>query len=611
MTKLDKFKRSSSLVFGVIGFFMGRAVFFGEINPFVVAYVTAFFCRREFYAVSIFSLLGLFTLFGQLHIFRYVFAIFLMIIFNYCADRDSMTKLKTASISALSLFTGGVIFTFFSNMAMFYLGLTVIESAITAVLYVLISDNIGALNFFDLDVEQSEGYSKQIQLIVSQKLKKAADIFKDISHTYKGSMMVEEVEEDKTRVNLIENICDNVCKNCSLNTYCWEKNRENTYEKMYAMTDKWLKNGYVNTNVEFNKECLRAGEVFMLVKGGVEKYSLNKLWLNKTEESKNLIGRQLDIMSDILGNLQSEVSDSFHIDKELSNKIYKELTGLSVNSVVAINTKRGYRVSINVPHYYSCNDCGEDLKEHLEEILGVEMIKEGSICRNKDNNCVLQFAQAPIMRVAPFVSGAKKDSSNISGDCYTYMELEDGRYLLALADGMGSGDMAREESAASIEMYEDFMQAGFDKNLALEIINSVLVSGNENEHFSTLDICTLDCYTGEAEFVKIGAVSTYIISEDKIQLIKSQSLPVGIVGNLDIGVTKVQLEKGDIIVMITDGILDSTGNVLRNEEWLSELIAENSNVSPEVMADIILESAKKNSRNVLRDDMTVMVAQIY
>lgn len=612
MKKTHKFLKelkSSKTVFALTGFLLGRVIFFGSFNPFATAYVTAFFARREFYPIVVMTALGLLSVANEINVFRYIFALIMIGLFNYCTDRENLTRIKIAALSALSVFAGGIVYTLFSNMAPYYTIMTFMETGLNVVLFLIIKGNVGIFNVLDTNVVQAQGYSDHIRLVIADRLKKASDIFSNISHTYSSSLLVEEVEEEQTRINIVENICTNICRNCQNYDRCWHN--ENTYSSLYNLTDKWLKDGCVKADKYLNTHCIKSGEVYMLSKGSVELYRLNKLWLNKTEQSKLLIGKQLDVISGLLGSLDSDVRHSFNIDKDLSNLIYKSLTGLRVNSVVALKGEKGYEVSVSIPHYYGCHNCGEELAEHIGEILGVEMIKKAYSCRGENNSCIIQFCEAPNIKVAPFITGVKRDGSEITGDCYTYMGLEEGRYLLALADGMGSGTDAREESAASIEMYEDFMVAGFNRNMALEIINSILLAGNEKESFSTLDICTIDCYTGECEFVKIGAVSAFIIREDKIDLIKSQSLPVGILGEVDTEVTDTYVEKGDIIVMVTDGILDSTGNVLRNEKWLVNLLNKNRNKSPEKIGKIILKKARENSHNVIRDDMTVLVAQIY
>ena len=202
-----------------------------------------------------------------------------------------------------------------------------------------------------------------------------------------------------------------------------------------------------------------------------------------------------------------------------------------------------------------------------------------------------------------------KENSEISGDSYTYLQLDKGKYLLALADGMGSGELAREESAASIEMYEDFASAGFNRETILEAINSVLLLEGR-ECFSTLDICTVDLYSGEAEFIKIGAVSTFIAKGRNVEVLSSSSLPVGILGKVDREIFNKTLAKGDIIVMLTDGVIDSRGGSIRSEDWIKSAIKERRDNNPKHIAEDLLNKAKENYNGTIKDDMTVLVAVV-
>lgn len=614
MTKLHdllKWGKSSKSVFGIIGFLLGRTVFFSAFNPFAVAFVTVFFNKREFYTIAVFTVLGLLTVAGEINVFRYIFAILMLGLFNYSCDKEAMTNTKIALLCGLSSFTGGILYTLFSNMALYYSIMSVLETVLSCVLFFIIRDNVGILNVFDSNVVQAESYSLQVSTIISDKLKKASAIFSRIARTYDTSLLVEVVDEPAAREKIIDNIKANICSSCEYKNYCWDKTGAKTYNTFYFMIDKWVNEGCVKPDAKFKQNCSRTKEVYMLSKGCIEVYRLNKLWLNKIEQSKTLVGRQLKIVSDVLSDLHSDVATGFNIDKELSNKLYKELTGLSVNSIVVCRGRCGYEISVNIPHYYNCNDCGSDIISHINEILNVKMIKDDNKCRIDNNSCVLHLVEEPELKIAPYCVGMARDGSEITGDCYTYMEIARGKYLLALADGMGSGNEAREESAASIEMYEDFMEAGFDRDVALDIINSVLLAGSERESFSTLDICTVDMYSGEAEFVKIGAVSTFILRDNRIELVKSSSLPVGILGDVDTEVVTTKLMEGDVIIMVTDGILDSTGNVVRNEKWLMRYIVKNRDKNPKALAETILKKAVENSHNSIRDDMTVLVAEIY
>jgi stage II sporulation protein E len=301
-------------------------------------------------------------------------------------------------------------------------------------------------------------------------------------------------------------------------------------------------------------------------------------------------------------------------DDELSNALYSHIYEKGVRGVSVCGDE-------------VCRDIFVTMYETVDNAVVDEVVKAVEACmkrnfyiadcENDRENAVTQLhiREKPIYKIAAYATDETKGEDEISGDCHTYMNLDGGRYLLALADGMGTGDKAREESAASIEMYEDFMEAGFDRGVTLDIINSVLLIrdgyGKDNDKFSTLDICTIDLYTGKAEFVKIGAVATFIIRNGKAETIRSSTLPVGILNEVDTDIYERTLQKDDIVLMMTDGVLDSVGSVVGNENWIIETIENTSVVTPKSIADKILEVAKKNSRNVIKDDMTVLAAKIY
>ena len=91
--------------------------------------------------------------------------------------------------------------------------------------------------------------------------------------------------------------------------------------------------------------------------------------------------------------------------------------------------------------------------------------------------------------------------------------------MLALSDGMGSGLRAAKESKTTINLLENFFEAGFNKEIALKTINSILMLRSSDEMFSTIDLTIFDKYSGEAEFIKIGAVSTFIKTQGKVDVI--------------------------------------------------------------------------------------------
>ena len=144
----------------------------------------------------------------------------------------------------------------------------------------------------------------------------------------------------------------------------------------------------------------------------------------------------------------------------------------------------------------------------------------------------------------------------VSGDSILKEKLKDGKYLLAISDGMGSGEKARNSSQIVITMLKKLLNSGFDKDTSVELINSNLLNVSD-EVFATLDIAVVDMYKGSVEFIKNGACPTYIKNNKKIQIIKSLTLPTGVINKINTDVFDKDLENNDIITMISDGIMDA------------------------------------------------------
>ena len=225
----------------------------------------------------------------------------------------------------------------------------------------------------------------------------------------------------------------------------------------------------------------------------------------------------------------------------------------------------------------------------------------------------MRFVESQKYRVHCGVAHRAKGKRGLdTGDSYSYMELKGGQTLLALSDGMGSGTKARQESTATVELLEDFLESGFEKELAVKMINSVLVLKSSEESFSTLDICAIDLYTGEGEFIKIGAYSSFLLRDNNVTIIPSSSLPMGMLKQVDIEQSRRKLAHDDIILMVTDGVTDVDSSLSeRGENWVKYFLQECPYRNPQDIADYVLEEAQRRTNDNAKDDMTVLAARVW
>lgn len=230
--------------------------------------------------------------------------------------------------------------------------------------------------------------------------------------------------------------------------------------------------------------------------------------------------------------------------------------------------------------------------------------------RENKTKCKFTYMLQDKYNIQIGVAKTTKADSPISGDSNLQTKLEDGKYLLALSDGMGSGPEARKSSKIAIKMLERLLEAGFDKDISIKLINSTLIANLEEDMYATLDVAILDLYKGNLEFIKNGACPTFIKRGKEIQILKSLELPTGIVENMDLVVYDYDLQPDDLIVMCTDGVIESNTEYISKELWIKYLLEDIQTTDAQKIADIILSEAIDNNYGKQKDDMTVIVAKI-
>ena len=195
-----------------------------------------------------------------------------------------------------------------------------------------------------------------------------------------------------------------------------------------------------------------------------------------------------------------------------------------------------------------------------------------------------------------------KEGETVCGDTVVSFRTEAGRWCLLLADGMGSGEPARKESALTCRLLRQFLEAGIEPEAALKTLNAAMaLRGAETGSFTTVDLCICDPAAGEAVFYKYGAAPSYIKKGGVVRRITGASLPVGLRGTPVMpDVTRVVLEPGSFAVLVSDGVADAD-----RDDWLQDLLAGWSGEEPQVLADLIL--AESVRREKLRDDCGVEV----
>ena len=195
-----------------------------------------------------------------------------------------------------------------------------------------------------------------------------------------------------------------------------------------------------------------------------------------------------------------------------------------------------------------------------------------------------------------------KSGETVCGDTLVSFQTEAGAWCLLLADGMGSGEAARRESALTCRLLQQFLEADIQPEAALKTLNAAMaLRGAETGSFTTMDLCVFTPQSGETAFYKYGAAPSYLKRGGLVRRVTGGSLPVGLRGApASPDVTKVPLEPGGFVVMVSDGVADPG-----RDEWLMDLLAGWNGEDPQTLAGLILSESIR--REHLQDDCGVQV----
>ncbi|MCL2840516.1 MAG: stage II sporulation protein E [Defluviitaleaceae bacterium] len=459
-------------------------------------------------------------------------------------------------------------------------------------------------------LDSADDYMDKIKEETTRRLDRFSSAFEKLADTFSG------LSKPKTGLNkhdiavLIDDLSSRACASCPSQEWCWEEDLYNTHQQIFSMLHACSANGgakLTDMSDAFRKECKSPESLLHELNSIFNLYRNDLRWHNRIAESRELISQQLHGVSGIVKCLSDEIDMSLRFHEGLEEEMIMALLKqkIEVGSVIVLEDNKGkYRVSINHSPCHGKKSCVREILPVLNSVLKRKMRVEGNECEIRGATCHTRFIEEQKLQITSAVAHRAKNSRP-SGDSYSAMELRNGSSLLVLSDGMGSGERARRESAATVGLLEDFIESGFDKELAVRMINSVLILKSNEESFSTLDICSVDLYTGQAEFIKIGAAETFLLRDGRVSVIRSSSLPIGMLNDVDLEITERELKHGDIIVMVTDGITDA------EEDWLKPALSTCRYANPQDLADHILAEATRRYGKIPKDDMTVLTARVW
>ena len=486
-----------------------------------------------------------------------------------------------------------------------------ISSLLFLILYNRFEQRIDSL-FKPLSKTKRDFENRKFEL-ASKKLSSMSELLQSIALTYKNSVEEKDVFSSSEIYSIIDDISINKCKSCENYNKCWKDEYYTTYYSLFTVM------GILETPVEDKdnlilaviENCKDADDLALIVNDSYNKYKEKEVFSKRLKEQKMVLIEQLEGLSKVVNGINLDIYKTATFNEELEELLEKEIKNKRIDIrelIVAELSVDNMEIYLEFDSYNTFERV-ELVTKVVSNALGFPVIADynfGSIEHTNRFKLIRTNRYGSLTKVSELT--CIKDG--VSGDNFTYGESENTSFA-AICDGMGTGDKANLESKIAIEILEKMMEMDIDKEMIIKTINSVLRTKANDEIFTTLDLTFVDLYKGKLQVMKSGAPPTFIKRKDQVIAINSLSLPIGILENVDFNIYEEHIEDGDLIIMMSDGVLECNQENDAPEAWMKRVIEELKAQSPQAIAEEILDIAKLSSHNETKDDMTVLVTKIW
>ena len=497
----------------------------------------------------------------------------------------------------------------FSATALFTGEINAVQNVITAVaatgVYAAVPEKVyrKARAFFreNKASSQESAYRKD----VSEKLSQTAETVTSICNGMnKVSENLKKIDSGYDR-NIFCRVRQEVCSECEGKEKCWNKNFQYTLRGFEELTKNY-RDDKKYSDTPFGKlflgKCLKSQELESSMTRNFKKYDEKLKEEIRLDEKRNLMSQQMMCMSSVLKDFSRTFSKCTLVDNELSPKVKDVFNSFSVRctkAVCIIGTEGNMTVKANCKKIDGDID-RKKLKEEIEKI-SLRKFSDPDIDFT-DSGTVVTFRQKPWMKMKVGKIQLSGEDSNICGDCLKDFSDEFGNRTVVLSDGMGTGGRAAVDAAMAAEYFGGLVENSVSFDNALKIVNSVLDLKSTSESLATIDAAHFNLFSGKVEFYKAGAAVSFVRKNGKCSVIESASLPAGILDDVSFAKEKVMLSKGDIVVMVSDGVTNG------KTDWIVKEIEEFNRSNPDILAQKIAATVCDKSQGERRDDITVMVS---
>ncbi|MFV0496585.1 MAG: SpoIIE family protein phosphatase [Candidatus Fimivivens sp.] len=406
--------------------------------------------------------------------------------------------------------------------------------------------------------------------------------------------------------SVLAKACSKICKSCKDSPRCWQSHYEETADALnHVFAAAHSGHQAILADFPTHFKCLHTEKLLAAINDQTGGYLNRRAEKRHAAQMRSVSSDQFSGMGLLLASMQEQLSEYTSAPTTTIDAIYKYLAAKNceVNSVCCyLDAQQHVSLSIELPLHKVSRLLPPETTADLSEIVSQDLSAPQTLCEGAIAR-LFWTAKAQYALESAFVQRAA-NQNRFCGDSCSVIARAQSHAVLLLCDGMGVGSPAAVDATMTTSLLERLLKAGTDFTAALRLVNAALLSGGGEERLCTVDATLLDLYTCRLNIFKAGAAPTYILRQSRCTTVESPSLPAGILSGAKAKHTTLSLSEGDLIIMVSDGLLESGG------DWISSQIVALADRSLEQICEALIETATARRITNHEDDMTVMAARV-
>lgn len=398
------------------------------------------------------------------------------------------------------------------------------------------------------------------------------------------------------------------CQGCGLRVFCTEKEGDVTKDDFNRLTPLLKEKGEVTArDIEklFVKKCCKNKELAESINRNYKDYLASVAADKRITQIRSVVAGQFSGLGNILNDLSIEFDNICDYDCESASRVCAAVEGMGI-----VPMQCSCRIDMNSKMTVEIEMTGINPKELSRARLLREVSR--SCMRRFDSPCIsvaedrirAVFNELPEFDVQIGTSQHICGNSTLCGDCVNYFTDGTGKMTAVLSDGMGTGGRAAVDSNMAVSIMTKLCRSGLSCESALQIVNSSVMIKSEEESLATLDVTSVNLFSGEVDIMKAGAPLTYIKRKGRVTRLDMPSLPVGILNNVKFSKERIKLSEGDWVLMVSDGAL------FGNDSWIEDLLAGWNEGHASKLAKEVISGAESRRNDGHDDDISAIAIKL-